>query len=221
MKKLLFLSVVLIVSGLALSFAMGNGSERGVILEISAVRVFVPGKYLPMDRFWWVKEADGLDDNDDSVVIQILAGEIKAALIHNGRKEVEVGRDLTAVMKILDDSEALRIENANEDAAKEVNQRTGRYTAAVVVEDDVLDMSRLYESPRIMFRWYALLQNPPIDGNDVIALCTASERTNTSCRLTTFVVDGIGVEVNLGLGELRYYFEIKRYMSDLLTSWRY
>lgn len=220
MKNVLSSAAVLIISGFMLSFLMGSSASHIVVLEKYGVRLFVPSGYVVENRFPWIAKAEGLDENEGSVVIRVPAQEIKDAIISNETAEVIAPRDLIAVVKILHESELSAIENANGDMARKINEGTEPFSEAFIVDDHGMGQYRLYQSSKIMFRWYVLLQRPPIVGNDVIALCTASEGTETSCRLTTFVIDGLGVEVNLGIDDLRYYREIKQHLTELLMSWR-
>lgn len=191
-------------------------TSRTLTIERAGIRLVIPSKYIVKSRFWWVKFARGLDTSGGSVLIKIPTDEIRSLL----PSDAPPPADFVTLIYLLDKKEQTQFMQGVQNTALDVDNRKGRYVELNIDKDDFSNWFRIYGQYSDIFGWLVVKQKPPISGDDIVASCIKPNGAILiECKLSKFIVDGIGVETSIRAEHLRYSKTIKNHIAQLLKSW--
>ncbi|MBX6421549.1 MAG: hypothetical protein IRZ06_11180 [Nevskia sp.] len=206
---------VVLIYGIGVVFS--DLTSRTLIVERAGIRLVIPSKYVVKSRFWWIKFAHGLDTSDGSVLIKMPTTEIRSLL----PSDAPLPANFVTLIYLLDKKEQTQFVQEVQNTALDVDKRRGRYVELTMEKDNFSDWFRIYGQYADIFGWLVVKQKPPISGDDIVASCIKPNgAVLIECKLSKFIVDGIGVETSIRAEHLRYSEIIKNHIAQLLRSWR-
>jgi hypothetical protein len=210
---------------LMLDGEVSNANEKKVAIERNDIKLQVPQRYLFENQFSWIDQATGLDSNRNSFLIKIPANEIMKLFPDKISKDNPHFKNLIVLIYLLSSSEKEMINTNAMNTYDEIINKRSSFEGAYQEQDTETGWSKIYQSPRLNYRWYVFLNSPYSnkylsDVNDLIALCQNDNHIGTQCGMFAKTFNDVAIELSLNYEHLPYYKDVQNYVIELLDSWR-